>query len=176
MIKELVERVPLGTKIEYAMRTLGLTSEERTNIDAVISTVGTNPMVATVLGEEVSDLKSGITSVYKLASDNDEQAETGKSIARAVIKTPAARKAAASTIMKWILAQENPTSLLTSLQKVSELPIPGFADVEHSDPEAFIRDGALPFIGTLLGTEEEDLLGFPCSCPYCKQSFITQIN
>lgn len=172
MIKELVERVPLATKVEYALRMIGLDEAERSSIDAVIGAYGGNPIVATVLGEEVRDLKAGIASVYKLTTEHSEQAESGKAIGRALIASPQARQVAAKAIVKWIEAQPDAANLMSALQKASDLPLPGFAGTHYPDAATFIADGALPFIGTFLGKTDSEEMGLPCKCPYCSKAFI----
>jgi hypothetical protein len=177
MIEKLVARVPLPTKVEYALRVLGLSEAERKSLDGLVNKFGTHPVVSTVLGQEVGDLKQGLTSVVKLATSNTEDSEGGRSIAKSLLKSSATRKYTAHQIIKWVEAQPDATNLMEVLQKVSNLPLPGFSDTHYPDAATFLSEGALPYLGeTIQSAQEPDAYGLPCKCPYCKQSFINPVT
>jgi hypothetical protein len=177
MIDKLVARVPLPTKVEYALRVLGLSDAERKSLDGLVAQFGTHPVVSTVLGKEVSDLKQGLTSIVELAASTSDDSEGGRAIAKSMLKSSAARKYAAGQVIKWIEAQPDATNLMEVLQKISNLPLPGFSDTHYPDAATFLSDGALPYLGeTIKSAQEPDEYGLPCKCPYCRQSFIQPVT
>jgi hypothetical protein len=167
----------MSTKIELGLRMLGLTSQQRSDLDSIIAMYGSSPVVSTLLGEVPTNLSGVLSSVINLSSDSSEIGKASRKVARIAMRTSDGRRTIANMITKFISSSPHQDTLTEVLRKISDLPLPGFGNVEYPDGETFIAEGLLPTVDEYL-TEEDDDIGtgaIGVSCPYCSQNFVHHV-
>jgi hypothetical protein len=172
MIGALLERAPMTTKVGLTLRAAGITAEETKVLDAVIASLGTNPIVATLLGTEVSSLNGAVAATVDVMSGNTEVPDSMSRLAAQMLSTPKMRMTAASSIVKWVSNHEHVEALTGILHKLSELPLPGFGDTEYPDAQSFLAEGPLALISNHFQEKYSGDEGMVVSCPYCQETFI----
>lgn len=177
MLSGLIDRAPMATKIELALRTVGITPEQRSDIDSVIAVLGTNPFIATILGDSPSTLPAAIARVVDTANDNSEVGVATKKTIRLALKSQKSREAVAKVVVDMISSSPKKESLTAVLMKLSELPLPGFGDTHYETGEQFISEGVLPLVSEFLNSDDEDFgtAPVPVQCPYCSENFVHHI-
>lgn len=173
MIASLFQRVPLTTKVGLALTTLGLTSAQTEALDIAIAGLGKNPFISTLLGQEITSLNSGVAATVSLMGDVEtENTLEGRRMLSSILKLEASRSYFADKILEWIDQNAGRVELTQVLEKISDLPIPGFGDTEHVDAKDFLVQGLLPYVRDMATPPQQDEEGVFVICPYCSEAYV----
>lgn len=174
MLSSLISRIPMSIKIKQVMSFCGLTAEDKNVLDNFVNSIGGKPLVAILLGQEVTNIEGAVAAGLKFA---DESATSNSDVLRtaaSALKSPQFRHVAARYILdsaKDAGASSQVTKILTTL---SNLPVPEL-QIDVPDEASFIADVLLPFAGNHInkfaGDAEDHPMVAVTECPMCSHIY-----
>lgn len=171
MLTAIAGALPIAAKLRAIYATLGVTNEEARVLDTLIKDITSSGMMTTIIGREFKS----VADVWSFLKDRDFSTIQGQgSKVLSMMHVPQVRQFVAEKLVSVIERSEKAPVLLSVLEKVSNAPIPGFGDVDHSNAAHFVAEGVLPMIANLVVPQEEEKQTVVCRCPYCHEVFMNQ--
>lgn len=176
MLSKIVERVPLTTKVRMGLSAIGVGNQEQAALDSFIARLGGNPVMAIVLGQEVTSLSGVVTIVDDWIKTDASELSIGIPTARRLLNDAKGREMLATVVLDTVERSPEKETLIGIIDKVSKAPLPGFADTDYPDIRSFLVNGVFPFVGKLLPADKAAVMGALVKCPYCSESHIYHIG
>ena len=170
MLNLITSRITVPARIKAVMATLGISGDEKTALDEVVASIGTNPFLTVVTGKAFESVED-VTSFFLNTKSDVVSPEVGSKI-RGLLAVPGMRKNIADFIVSKINESQNAKMLYSVLEKVSQAPIEGFGDSTHVDLSDFIARGLLPLLESYIPAQDEQIPVVVHKCPFCKEIFI----
>ena len=170
MIKELVDRLPLATKINYAVRSLGLTGEDKAEIDSFIDENLNTPLVQLFTSSQITSVESLLSYIWTTIDEGNPRTSQLMTSASGLMANPQLRHVLTDVFLNKVKGSTAAPAIGRALTAISQLPIPGL-DKDFPTEKEFIADGLLPLIAEAVQGEVEPVSNFHgvTKCPFCNQ-------
>jgi len=146
-------------KREIFGRIFDMTPETLTGFDDLLTRAGASLPIEATVGRKVN-----LDFVIALLTDKSARAPLMAVVPQVgnAIGSPEARRGLAQLAMRFIEQDPDGLAALQVLEKISQLDIPGFGDVEHESPLHFVETGLLPFVAQITAVDTTRI-----TCAYC---------
>jgi hypothetical protein len=167
-LSSLLERVPTSVRVKIGLRALGLSDEERTELDTLISDVLGTPAVGVILGRDLKTATDVVNYVVELTEGSPgkfKKMESLLPLAKPFLSSDAGRMQVAGFLVKFLDAtgkhKESLVRLIASMTR-SDL----FAGREYKSVQEFLAFGVLPMVDKLIPTTINSQVT-PHECEFC---------
>lgn len=170
MIAELVNRLPLSTKISYVVRSLGLNGDDKTEVDAFIAENLSTPLVQVVTGSNIKSIEDLLGFVWTTLDEANPKTSEMMSKVGDLLGNSQLRHVLTDIFLNKVKDSPAAGAISRTLDAISQLPIPGL-DRDFENEKEFIADGLLPLISQSVTAESSGVANYRgvARCPFCNQ-------